>query len=71
MNNRTIKYIINGIAVLTMIAGAFGMLFCYPFLWSARIEDLVGAGFPFLAGAVLFGTGLITIGIFNKKDESN
>lgn len=71
MKNQTKKYLINGIATLTMIAGAFGMLFCFPFLWSAKIEDLVGAGFPFLAGAVLFGTGLITIGIFNKKDEEN
>ena len=69
MNHQTIKNVINGVAILTMISGAFGMLFCYPFLWSAKIENLVGAGFSFLAGAILFGTGLITIGIFNKKDE--
>ncbi|AFM04125.1 hypothetical protein Fleli_1719 [Bernardetia litoralis DSM 6794] len=33
-------------------AGVFGMLFCLPYLWSANIADLVGAGFPFVAGNI-------------------
>ena len=65
MENKTIKKIINGTAILTMIAGMFGMVFCFPFLWSAKIEDLIGAGIPFLAGAILFETGLIAISILN------
>lgn len=63
MIDKTIKYI----AIITMIAGLFGMLFCYSFLWSARMEDLVGAGFPFVAGSVLFGSGLLTLGLINRK----
>lgn len=64
MTDKTIKYL----AIITMVAGLFGMLFCYHFLWSARMEDLVGAGFPFVAGAVLFGTGLITLGLMNRNN---
>ena len=67
MNKEIIKKSINIIATLTMLAGAFGMLFCFPFLWSANMADLVGAGFPFVAGATLFGTGLITLALFNKE----
>lgn len=60
------KRIITGLAVFTMAAGAFGMLFSFFFLWSAMMADLVGAGFSFLAGAVLFGSGLITLGLVNR-----
>lgn len=46
-----------------IIAGIGGMLFCLPFLFSARIEDLIGAGFPFVGGAILAGSGLIALAI--------
>lgn len=67
MTDKTTKTLINVIAVLTMVAGLFGMLFCFPYLWSARMEDLVGAGFPFVGGSILFGTGLLTLGIINRQ----
>ena len=63
MTEKTIRYI----AIITMAAGLFGMLFCYRYLWSARMEDLVGAGFPFVAGSILFGTGLLTLAIITRK----
>ena len=50
-----------------MAAGLFGMIFCFPFLWSALLEDLVGAGFPFVGGAILFGCGLMSLTMNNKK----
>ncbi len=56
-------------AVASMLAGVFGILFCFPFLWSVRIEDLVGAGFPFVAGSILFGSGLLTFALFNKSTK--
>jgi len=56
MKSKTVKTLINGIAILSMLAGAFGMFYCFLFLWSAKLEDLVGAGFPFVGGAILFGT---------------
>ncbi|WP_338815101.1 hypothetical protein V9L05_08290 [Bernardetia sp. Wsw4-3y2] len=50
-------------------AGIFGMLFCLPYLWSANIADLVGAGFPFVAGAILVVGGLINLSILSQKIE--
>jgi hypothetical protein len=41
--------------------GVFGMLFCLPFLFSSSLPDLVGAGFPFLGGAIIASAGLITL----------
>ena len=49
-----------------IIAGIGGMLFCLPFLFSARIPDLIGAGFPFVGGAILAGSGLIALAISLK-----
>jgi formate/nitrite transporter FocA (FNT family) len=67
MSYKSIKTGINAIAIIAMAAGLFGMLFCFPFLWSAKLEDLVGAGFPFVSGAILFGTGLLTLAITNRQ----
>lgn len=67
MNNNTVKTVGTVLSILTMLAGAFGMLFCFIFLWSANMADLVGAGFPFVAGAILFGSGLISLALFNSK----
>jgi len=66
-NRKMNKKYLNVIAILTMVAGAFGMMFCYQFLWSANMADLVGAGFPFVGGAILFGSGLLALAIFNRK----
>jgi hypothetical protein len=44
-----------------IVVGIAAMLFCYPFLWSANLADLVGAGFPFVAGAVLVIGGLLNL----------
>jgi hypothetical protein len=67
MTNQSIKTVINAAAIITMLAGLFGMLFCFPFLWSAKMEDLVGAGFPFVGGSILFGAGLLALALFNKQ----
>lgn len=49
------------VSYVLMAAGIFGMLFCFPFLWSANMADLVGAGFPFVAGAILVVGGLLSL----------
>ena len=54
-----------------MILGGLGMLYCLPFLFSSVLEDLVGAGFPFVGGAILFIGGLISLSIVNGKDKTN
>lgn len=48
-------------AFASITAGIFGMLFCLPFLFSSNIADLVGAGFPFIGGAILSVGGLLAL----------
>jgi hypothetical protein len=48
-------------AYTAIILGTFGMLFCLPFLFSSSIAELVGAGFPFVGGAIIASAGLITL----------
>jgi hypothetical protein len=50
-----------------IILGTFGMLFCLPFLFSDKLIDVVGAGFPFLSGAIIASTGLFTLANFQNK----
>jgi hypothetical protein len=57
-------------AYTAIILGIFGMLFCLPFLFSSSIEDLVGAGFPFLAGAIIAGAGLITLSNLARSNRT-
>lgn len=48
-------------AFTCILAGALGMLYCLPYLFSSHLEDLVGAGFPFIAGAILTVGGLFSL----------
>ena len=56
-------------AYTAIILGAFGMLFCLPFLFSSSIADLVGAGFPFVGGAILASAGLITLSNLTRHSK--
>lgn len=65
----TIREISQYGSFIIIAAGIFGMLFCFPFLWSSNIADLIGAGFPFIAGAILAIGGLINLSILSRKIE--
>ena len=54
-------------AITAIILGTFGMLFCLPFLFSSNMADLVGAGFPFVGGAIIASGGLITLSNLTKQ----
>ncbi|MGB1032473.1 MAG: hypothetical protein ACPGWM_07650, partial [Flavobacteriales bacterium] len=53
-------------ALSVVFAGGFGMFFCLPFLFSSNLADLVGAGFPFVGGAILVAGGLFTLSNLSK-----
>ncbi len=57
----TMKKITKYGAIASIIAGISGMLFCLPFLFSSSVADLVGAGFPFVGGAILAAGGLLAL----------
>ncbi len=67
VKNLTIREVSQYGSFATIAAGIFGMLFCFPFLWSSNIADLVGAGFPFVAGAILTIGGLINLSILSRQ----
>lgn len=54
-------------AYTAIILGIFGMIFCLPFLFSSNMADLVGAGFPFVGGAIIASGGLITLSNLTKQ----
>jgi hypothetical protein len=58
-------------ACTAIILGTSGMLFCLPFLFSSNIADLVGAGFPFVGGAIIASAGLIALSNLTKHNKNN
>lgn len=66
------RSLIKAAAYTAIMAGVFGMIFCLPFLFSSNMLDLVGAGFPFVGGAILCVGGLLTLSnlsLANKAQE--
>ncbi|HZY81344.1 MAG TPA: hypothetical protein VFE50_17600 [Cyclobacteriaceae bacterium] len=49
-------------------AGLFGMIYCLPYLFSPVLEDLVGAGFPFVGGAILSAGGLVSLSLRQREN---
>lgn len=56
-------------AICCFAAGISGMLYCLPYLFSSNIADLVGAGFPFVGGAVLTVGGLLTLSNLSRQRQ--
>jgi hypothetical protein len=68
-NNLDMKSFVKFGAYTAIALGTFGMLYCLPFLFSSSLPDLVGAGFPFLAGAIITSVGLITLSNLVKHSK--
>lgn len=61
------KSLIKSGAYIAIVLGTCGMLFCLPSLFSRNMADLVGAGFPFVGGAIIASGGLITLSNLTKQ----
>lgn len=70
MEKINISSIVGLFAIIIILAGIAGMLYCLPFLYSYKVEDLIGAGLPFVAGAILISGGLISLAILMKRKDS-
>lgn len=57
-------------AYIAIILGTLGMLFCLPFLFSASMADIVGAGFPFIAGAIIASAGLVALSNLARQEKT-
>ena len=56
-------------AYIAITLGTFGMIFCLPFLFSNNMADLVGAGFPFVGGAIIASGGLISLSNLTRQHK--
>jgi hypothetical protein len=65
----TMKTITKYGAIASITAGIFGMIFCLPFLFSSSLADLVGAGFPFVGGAILAVGGLLALSNLSRPQS--
>lgn len=63
MTPEFIKMVNRSLAVVAITCGGFGMLLCVPYLLSVHIDIIIGAGVVFLAGAVLYAAGSISMAI--------
>jgi len=54
-----------------IILGTIGMMYCLPFLFSSSVTDLVGAGFPFVGGAIIASAGLLSLSNLRKFKMDN
>ncbi|NLR80531.1 hypothetical protein [Chitinophaga eiseniae] len=64
-----IALVVRWASLVAIAAGTAGMLFCFPFLFSAHHEDLIGAGFPFAGGAIIAGAGLTALSKIVEEGE--
>lgn len=67
MNTNNFIFLINVVAIGFIVIGSLGMLYCLTYLFSTKIDDIIGAGLPFVGGAILCGSGLITLAINNRQ----
>ena len=64
----TLKKVTQIGAYASTFGGILGMSICLPFLFSSSMEDLVGAGFPFIGAAILAVGGLLAmVNLANKN----
>lgn len=70
-NSFDMKKITQFIAFSSIFAGVSGMVFCLPYLFSSNLADLVGAGFPFVGGAILVFGGLFALSNLTRVKMEN
>ncbi|MEM6325707.1 MAG: hypothetical protein AAF791_01180 [Bacteroidota bacterium] len=70
MTDSTLLAIVRGLAYVAIGAGAAGMLYTMPFLWSGQMEDLVGAGFPFVGASIVLVGGLIAMALTLRSEAT-
>ena len=67
----TMKKVTKFGAFTSIFAGIAGMIFCLPFLFSSSLPDLVGAGFPFIGGAILAVGGLLALSNLSRPQAKS
>lgn len=66
----SLRILVLALSAMLVVFGAVGMLICFMFLWSSDLRDITGAGLGFAAGAVMMGSGCISLAILSRTAET-
>jgi len=67
MNSTFLTSVAVVLASILVLLGALGMLITFFFLWSNDMRDITGAGLGFVAGAVMLGSGVVSLAVASNK----
>jgi hypothetical protein len=68
MNRTILFYVALTLAISSIGAGIIGMLLAAPYMWySHSVEIISGASLTFIAGSILFSSGIISFAILSKQ----
>ena len=59
------------LSVLAILAGGFGMVMSFLYLGSQSMENIIAGAAGFVAGAILVGTGLISLAILARNEPQD
>ena len=63
MTPEAIKKLAKGVAIVSVLCGAYGMALCLPYAFSSHLSVITSASFYFICGAVLIAAGLISFSV--------
>jgi hypothetical protein len=67
MRDSSLRSFCVALAVLTLLAGAGGMVFSFGYLASAHLGDISAGQSGFIAGAILIGSGLLSLSVLASR----
>ena len=67
----SLRNLVLALATALVVFGSVGMLICFMFLWSNDLRDITGAGLGFAAGAVMMGSGCVSLAIMSRSAEKS
>ena len=67
MTKEYLEKLVRTLSVLAIAASILGASASSTYVFSAKLEDIVGAGFGLVMSAILFCAGLISLAILSNK----
>lgn len=68
MTPEAIRSLCKAAALVSAVAGAYGMMLCVPFIAGTQVGLIAAASLPFIAGAVLVAGGLVSYTLLIRKE---
>lgn len=67
MSEKAQTVVLTVLSIITLIIGLVGLLLVFPMLETNRVEELIRIGFLFLASAMFFCSGLVSLALIKKR----